>query len=143
MRPSNIYGPRQSTKGEAGVVAIFIERVLQEKDLHIFGNGFQTRDFVYVSDVVDACIHTMGDDFVDVYNVSTGVQSNISGVASDIVGLMWANRGITYKQAIPGEMFYCCLSCDKLKETGWAPKVSFVDGLKETIKSFADIYEKV
>jgi UDP-glucose 4-epimerase len=143
LRPSNIYGPRQSTKGEAGVVAIFIENVLQEKDLRIFGSGFQTRDFVYVSDVVSACLHTMGDEFQDIYNVSTGVRHNISYIARSVIGFMMANRATKHEQAIPGEMMHCCLSCDKLRQTGWSPKVSFDDGLKATIKSFVDIYDNV
>jgi UDP-glucose 4-epimerase len=139
LRLSNVYGPRQSHKGEAGVIAIFINNVLNNEDLTIFGDGRQTRDFIYVDDVVDAFdfgrqLHE--HIFQSSYNISTCIGTDINTIADMIVSKMWANRNIIHKPAIPGELKKSVL---RYGLQTWKPQVSLDDGISRTIKYFSDI----
>src|SRR5262249_50321065 len=84
LRFSNVYGPRQNAKGEAGVVAIFMDNALHKKPLKVFGDGKQTRDFIYVVDVVRANLHVMETNLSGCFNVSTGFSTSVN----DIVNLV-------------------------------------------------------
>lgn len=139
LRPSNIYGPRQDPKGEAGVVAIFINNLLNHKTCYINGNGKQTRDLVYVQDVVNALIKSIKAKN-KIYNISTAKDININNLYQKIASLMHIQKKVLHKPAIKGEVQKSQLSYQKIKkELGWKPKYSLEEGIQETIKYFQNI----
>lgn len=131
FRFSNVYGPRQNSRGEAGVVSIFIDRLANNESLKVFGDGEQKRDYVYVQDVVDALV--LGLNITGIYNVSTGEATSVNKLIS-ILNKHIACNNVVYEPPIPGEMNYNCLSNRSLKCTGWSPKYSLEKGIKETIE---------
>jgi len=138
LRPANIYGPRQNPGGEAGVVAIFINNLLNKKQCYINGSGKQTRDLVYVGDAVDAAIKAMNKGF-GVYNISTCKETSINALYDIIAGLITDIKPI-HRPAVPGEVFRSVLSSAKAKrELGWVPKVDLIDGIKKTIAFFKKV----
>jgi UDP-glucose 4-epimerase len=134
LRFANVYGPRQNAKGEAGVISIFSDQALNGKSMVIFGDGEQTRDFVFVDDVVRASLKAM--DLSGVFNVSTGIEVSINNIALKVKEVMGANVEIKRTDAISGELLRSCLSFDKLSCEGWSPKVDLSEGLKKTVDWF-------
>ncbi len=136
LRPANIYGPRQDPKGEAGVVAIFINNLLHQKACYINGNGKQTRDLVYVQDVVNALIKSIKAKN-KIYNISTAQDININKLYQKIASLMGVPKKALYKPAIKGEVQKSQLSYNKIeKDLNWQPKYSLEKGIRETIEYF-------
>lgn len=134
LRPSNIYGPRQGRGGEAGVIAIFIQQLLAGEPLSIYGDGTQTRDFVYVQDVVRAAQLVLDQQLSGVFNVSTGTQTSVNEIAKKLRGLA-EDVSVVHQDAVAGEVEHSMLSAEKLQRaTGWSARTSFVDGLKETYR---------
>jgi UDP-glucose 4-epimerase len=136
LRYSNVYGPRQNAHGEAGVISIFIDRMKQGLELKINGDGNQTRDFVYVKDVVAANVLAL--ELSGVYNVCSNTETSINTIAWILMALInptsSASPNIKYAPAISGEMIKCRLSYEKIKEkTNWQPLTSFDIGLIETV----------
>jgi len=150
MRLGNVYGPRQITKGEAGVIPIFIELFEQEKTPKIFGDGSKTRDYVYVLDVVSAFeksfekVHVQKMAIDQGYNV--GIQQEIKdqevydGVYQSMSKLFPSKKlseKPIYESIRPGEALRSCLLTDKLKkDLGWQAKMSFEEGVKQTVKAY-------
>ncbi len=136
LRLANVYGPRQNPHGEAGVVAIFLENMLKGEDIKIFGDGLQTRDFVYVDDVVDAFILAMDKEVEGTYNVGTGDRVDIETVANLLKKMVPNGKDIevVHVSEIEGELRHSALKCHDINaKHGWAPKTSFHDGLKKTV----------
>lgn len=105
LRYSNVYGPRQNAHGEAGVVAIFMNNRLANRPLKIFGDGEQTRDFIYVKDVVEANLIAMDSNLYGTFNVSTGVETSVNKVAEMISRLPCnGSNAIIHEPAIAGEL---------------------------------------
>ena len=140
LRYSNVYGPRQNPKGEAGVVAIFINSMLQGKNPVIFGDGKQTRDFVYVSDVVRANLLAMKYiDVVDTFNISTAVETDINKLFWIINGFFGNKYEEIHKDGMPGEQKRSCLSYEKAEKIlGWKPEIDIEEGLKKTFEYFKE-----
>jgi UDP-glucose 4-epimerase len=136
LRYSNVYGPRQDAKGEAGVVSIFIDSLGEGKDVTIFGDGEQTRDFVYVKDVASADVFAMEEKMKGVYHVSSGKEISINELAEKIQVLSGKDVKIAHGKEIKGELRRSCLANEKLKRRGWSQKYDLDSGLKETIKWF-------
>jgi UDP-glucose 4-epimerase len=138
LRPSNVFGPRQGWgDGEAGVAAIFINQLLSEQPLTIYGDGRQTRDFVYVADVVRAARAAFQDNLTGVFNVSTGKQTTVQALAEALIDIAGTGR-IDHKDEVAEEVKHSCLSSDKLQSaSGWSPRVQLNEGLKKMYK-----YEK-
>lgn len=135
IRPANIYGPRQDPYGEAGVIAIFVSNLLQNKQCTIFG-GDQSRDFVYVGDVVNALIMSQKAKN-EIYNIGTANDISITNLYEKIRKLTNSNLTPEYRSAIRGEVIKSQLSSKKIKEQiGWTPKTSLNDGILETINYF-------
>ena len=132
LRFSNVYGPRQNSKGEAGVISIFIDNALQNKDSVIYGDGNQTRDYIYVDDVVDALIISI--KVSGTYNVSTGIETTVNYIAGKINKEFKCN--FTYAPKIEGEMYNNCLSSKLLQSHSWIPKVDIYSGIQKTIQYF-------
>jgi UDP-glucose 4-epimerase len=138
LRYSNVYGPRQDPYGEAGVVAIFTQKLLDNKKPTIFGDGKQTRDFIYVKDVAAAniCALEKGDN--DAYNISTGKQTSVNQIFGMLQQITKRNN-ITpvHKKERCGEIRFCSIDYSKAKkELGWKPKTEISAGMKATVDYF-------
>lgn len=145
LRYSNVYGPRQDPHGEAGVVAIFSQRLLAGEELHIFGDGEQTRDYVYVGDVVRANLLATDLRLPDEpgldsrsFNVGTGVETSVNRLADTLESVSGMGHGRSFRAARKGELRYSALDPSRLKRAGWAPEYSLADGLRETFRWIED-----
>jgi len=137
LRLANVYGPRQNSKGEAGVVAIFCDKMLEGKQPIINGNGKQTRDFVYVDDVVEASILAMKSKKSGIYNIGTGKETDINTIFRKLKKLTASNCKKVHGPAKPGEQKRSCLDYSKAKrELGWRPEYSVERGLEEVVRWF-------
>jgi UDP-glucose 4-epimerase len=139
LRYANVYGPRQDPEGEAGVVAIFIQKMLNNEQAVINGNGRQTRDFVFVDDVVEANLAMMGQDTQGTYNVGTGVETSIN----DLFRILVQHTGSYCKEihgpAKKGEQARSVIDSTKLRhEVSWEPKADLSEGLKKTVEYFRE-----
>lgn len=144
LRFANVYGPRQNSKGEAGVVAIFCDKIFSGQQPVINGDGSQTRDFVYVLDVVDALVFAMerpvnGYPKIGIFNIGTAKENNINDIFSIIKEESASKYEKVYGPAQKGEQQRSCLDYSKAKaELGWEPKYNLQKGLKETVSWFKD-----
>lgn len=137
LRYANIYGPRQVAHGEGGVVAIFTDRILRGEAITIQGDGEQTRDFIYISDIVDANLAAIERGDGGIYNIGTGVQTSINQLAQALETA--AGHPIEKKNAAPreGDIRDSYFNPDlAMRELNWLPKVSLVEGLQKTIASY-------
>jgi UDP-glucose 4-epimerase len=137
LRYSNVYGPRQNTQGEAGVIALFISKMLQNQQCYINGDGNNTRDFVYVQDVVEANIQAILGDLSGSYNIANSTQTNINQIF-DILHQL-TNTTITrqHREAKLGEQQHSCLSYDKIHQAiNWQPQTTLQQGLHQTVEYF-------
>jgi UDP-glucose 4-epimerase len=133
LRYSNVYGPRQNSEGEAGVISIFINKILSKNPITINGNGKQTRDFIYVKDVADANILAM--NLSGIYNVGTGTKTSINKLFKKISYLCGPSEK-RFGKLLEAEVKRSCLDSSKLIKEGWKPKYNLEDGLNETIEWF-------
>ena len=137
LRLANVYGPRQNADGEAGVVAIFTQQMLAGEQPRINGNGFQTRDYVYVGDVVEAVRAAFVSSVEGVFNVGTGTETTVNEIFTRLKELTNARCREIHGPAKKGEQSRSVLGAGKLeKETDWTPNVSLSEGLAETVKFF-------
>ncbi len=144
VRYSNVYGPRQDPHGEAGVVAIFSTRLMNGQELTIFGDGAQTRDYLFVGDVVSANV-LLGDAELPAatalddraFNVGTGVETSVNELAEALAGVAGTTAVMRKAEARAGELRYSSLDAAKLRGLGWAPGVTLEEGLGETYEWIA------
>ena len=137
IRYSNVYGPRQSSEGEGGVVSIFASRILNNESPVIFGTGEQTRDFLYVGDAVKAALRAMEAPKGSVYNVSTNSEVSIIGLIKNFSEKMGKEVKPVFAPAREGEILSSRASFSLIKkELGWEPNCRFGEGLDQTIKYF-------
>ena len=144
LRYANVFGPRQDPHGEACVVAIFCERLQSAEELTIFGDGEQTRDYVYVKDVVVAnllaseMILKPGPDIDAVaFNVGTGVGTSVNRLADVLESIAENRPGRVYREARAGELRHSTLDVSRFAERGWAARHTLEDGLRETFHFIA------
>lgn len=136
LRYSNVYGPRQNSKGEAGVVSIFIQQMFDNLPLRIYG-GTQTRDFVYVDDVVSANLAVLNNEENEIYNVGTGIETDIIEIFSLINSFFKDKFKPEYLPFLKEEQQRSCLNYEKIKKKlGWDPKISLNEGLRKTYEWF-------
>jgi UDP-glucose 4-epimerase len=134
LRFANVYGPRQNPKGEAGVVAIFTDKMLAKKEVVINGSGKQTRDYVFVDDVVSACILSMKSDKIGIFNVGTGMETDVNFIFAEIKRLTNSDCMEAHGQENIGELQRSCLDFAKIKNSFiWTPKYDFKIGLEKTV----------
>ena len=132
LRYGNVYGPRQDPKGEAGVVAIFMNRLRKSERPKIFGDGTQTRDYVYVGDVVTATL-AAAEHAGGVLNIGTGVETSVLDLYERIQRAAGVERDPEFADARPGELQRSVLDASLAKrELGWEPEHSLDEGLAET-----------
>ena len=145
MRYANVYGPRQNAHGEAGVVAIFCGRILEGLPLRVFGDGMQTRDYVYVGDVAEATFRaaTMPlprprrvDDRA--FNVGTGAETSVVEVAERLRAVSGVDAPIEFAPKRPGEQERSSVVIDKARTVlDWRPQRSLDEGLAATYAWFS------
>jgi UDP-glucose 4-epimerase len=139
LRYGNVYGPRQDPEGEAGVVAIFIRKMLNNEQPIINGNGRQTRDFVFVDDVAEANLVAMRQDSQGVYNVGTGIETSVNELFLVLVGLTGSSCKEVHGPAKLGEQMRSVIDSSKLKqELGWEPEADLTKGLEKTVAYFRE-----
>jgi UDP-glucose 4-epimerase len=137
LRYANVYGPRQNGWGEAGVVAIFIEKFLAGEQPVINGDGLQTRDFVYVEDVVTANLLALDHPTSGIFNIGTGQETDILTLYRHLQRLCGSPREPVHGPAKPGEQRRSALNAALARERlGWQPTVSLEEGLARTVAAF-------
>jgi UDP-glucose 4-epimerase len=143
MRYANVFGPRQDPKSEAGVVSIFVSRLLARQPLIVFGDGRQTRDYVFVKDVARANVLASrvalpaGDIDATAFNVATSIQRNVLDLAASVGEVMRQKPQLEFAPARAGELLRSALDVGKAKSVlGWTPQFKFEDGLQELVAWF-------
>jgi UDP-glucose 4-epimerase len=139
LRYANVYGPRQDPLGEGGVIAIFCGCLAEGRTPTIFGDGEQTRDFVFVGDVVEANLMAAEASLTGSYNVGTGVETSVLDLVATLDGLgLGPPLAPRHADERPGEVRRSCLDAARLRETlGWTPRTSLADGLRRTLDHVA------
>lgn len=137
LRYANVYGPRQDPDGEAGVVAIFAKKMLLGDQPLINGNGRQTRDYVYVDDVVEANVAALSKGARGIYNVGTGKETSVSELFQLLADLINPSIRPAHGPAKKGEQLRISLDSSRLHtELEWEPRVALKDGLARTVEYF-------
>ena len=137
MRYANVYGPRQDPHGEAGVVAIFTQRVLAGEPSTINGDGKQTRDYVFVGDIVRANVKLAVSDWSGSLNLGTGIETDVNQLYAGICEACGADVPAEHGPAKPGEQSRSAISPALAGEViGWRPETSLADGLRQTAEFF-------
>ncbi|OIO07948.1 UDP-glucose 4-epimerase [Candidatus Falkowbacteria bacterium CG23_combo_of_CG06-09_8_20_14_all_41_10] len=134
LRLANVYGPRQYKGGECGVVSIFIDNAVNDRESIINGDGSKTRDFIYVSDVVEALMKTIGTDYAGAINIGTGIEKSVNDVVLAIELALGKSIKKKNGPAKAGEQKRSCLDIKKAKEIlNWESQVMLDDGIRKTI----------
>ena len=147
LRYANVYGPRQDPHGEAGVVAIFCNRILDGKPLTIFGDGRQTRDYVFVGDVAaanvaaaTAALPAVGRLDERAMNIGTAIETDVLTLAETLRRVSGRKASIEFAPARPGEQLRSSVRIDKAQRVlGWKPARALDEGLKETFDYFKSL----
>jgi UDP-glucose 4-epimerase len=138
LRYSNVYGPRQDPHGEAGVVAIFCQKLIKNSQPIIFGDGEQTRDFVSVLDVAQANVVALNTPLAGVFNIGTGKETSVNELLRNIVDLAGNNTAPKYDAPRKGELQRSVIDPGKFrKNKDWSPKVTLKEGLRGTYNFFS------
>jgi UDP-glucose 4-epimerase len=147
MRYANVFGPRQDPKSEAGVVSIFVSRLLAGQKPTVFGDGRQTRDYVFVRDVARANVlatsvrlppAAAGDFDAPAFNIATSVQRNVLELAETVGRVMGTRPELEFAPPRPGELLRSALDVSKAKAVlNWVPEWKFEDGLRPLVDWFA------
>lgn len=137
LRYANIYGPRQNPHGEAGVVAIFTSKMLKGEQPVINGDGKQTRDYVFVGDVVRANLLALQYNGSNIYNIGTGIETDVNQLFKILKAHTGSSCNEVHAPAKAGEQMRSVISSKKIhEELGWAPTVTLEEGLKRTVEFF-------
>ena len=137
LRYANVYGPRQNPHGEAGVVAIFCEKFVKKQQPVINGNGKQTRDFVFVSDVVSANLKALKLERSEIFNIATAQETDVNTIFENLKRAFSSSFKAVHAPGKKGEQQRSCLSFEKAKkELYWEPEVNLKEGLKLTARFF-------
>ncbi|MBE3569905.1 MAG: GDP-mannose 4,6-dehydratase [Bacillales bacterium] len=133
LRYGNVYGPRQSAKGEGGVVAIFLDRIKKGMPFMIHGDGEQTRDFIYVKDVVQANIAAVEKGNQETIQVSTARRTSVNQLVKMLTQISGSPIETAYTHERPGDIKHSCLDHTKARQLlQWNPQVDIFNGLTET-----------
>ncbi len=136
LRYGNVYGPRQDPYGEAGVIAIFANKLLHGEAPTVFGDGTQTRDFVYVQDVSKANLLAIEKNVKnEVFNIGSGKETSVNEVFETIQGILKTNVKANFDPPIKGEIRRTYVSIDRAeKRLGWKPEVDIREGIQRFLK---------
>jgi len=143
LRYANVYGPRQSAKGEAGVVAIFLSLLLSGKTPVINGDGSQTRDYVYVGDVVAANVAALDSSFIGQINIGTGVETDVVTIFKHLRDAVGSRVEAQHGPAKTGEQRRSCVDARRAAEIlAWRPQIALAEGLRRTAVSYRETVAK-
>ena len=139
LRYFNVFGPRQDPKSQyAAAVPIFIHKALRNEDIMIFGDGEQTRDFIFVKDIAVANVYAATESKgTGVYNVAYGNSQTVNELAEKIIKLTGSKSKINHAPERAGDVKHSCANIDNVKSTGFVPSGDFDAGLKQTIDFFS------
>ena len=141
FRLANVYGPRQNSQSEAGVIGIFSTRMLKNKKVLVYGDGKQTRDFVYVKDVIDAMMTIYNKKVEGIFNVGTSEETDVLTLFEILKEEIGYKREPIFLEMRPGELLRSALSYNKIKKAvGWKPKTPIKMGLKKTAMWYKENY---
>lgn len=144
LRYANVYGPRQNPFGEAGVVAIFTEKLLTNKEAIINGDGTQTRDFTFVEDVMESNLLALNYPKSDIFNIGTGIETDINCIFRILKEKTGSNQKEIHGQAMLGEQQRSVLDCSKAEKLlGWKPKYDLEEGIGKTVEFYQKTKEYV
>ena len=139
LRYGNVYGPRQDPNGEAGVIAIFLGKFLQKQGVRIDWDGEQTRDYVYVGDVVRANVAAVTQGSGEIYVIGTGKKTSVNEIYRAMVEVTGFEAPVTHAPRRPGDAREVYFNPAKAKrELGWEAQVALVDGMRKTYDYFRD-----
>jgi UDP-glucose 4-epimerase len=139
LRYANVYGPRQNPQGEAGVVAIFTHKLFKEEQPLINGDGKQTRDYVYVGDVVRANMKALSYKKNDIFNIGTEIETDVNKIFHLLKKHTGSTRQEKHGPAKPGEQQRSVISYKKAKKLlPWQPEINLEQGLEKTVKFFGE-----
>ena len=143
LRYFNVFGPRQNPKSAyAAAVPIFITKALNNEDITIFGDGEQTRDFIFVKDIAAANAFMAENDFTGVYNVAYGGRLTINDLAEKIVRILGSKSKIVHLPERAGDVKHSSACVDKLMATGFKPSYNFDQGLEIAVKAYKEALGK-
>lgn len=136
VRPFNQYGPRQNARKYAGIIPLMIGKMMRNEEVTIYGDGEQTRDFLYVTETTDATIKICENKLSrgKIINVASGEEIKIIDVVREIAKLMNYNREFIYKEARIGDVRRHIADISLIKSLGWEPKINFSEGIKRTVE---------
>ena len=137
----NVFGPRQDPKGAyAAAVPIFMEKAIKGEDITVYGDGEQTRDFIYVKDIVGGLTYVAEHpEVTGVYNVGDGGQITINDLANIIIDAAGSTSKVVHLPERPGDVKHSRSCADKLRNAGWTPKYTLEEGLKTTLEYFKSV----
>jgi UDP-glucose 4-epimerase len=139
LRYANVYGPRQNPHGEAGVVAIFTKKLLEGIQPIINGDGKQTRDYVFVQDVVRANILGLSYEENDLFNIGTGIETDVNTLFHMINEFCGKKAKEQHGPSMPGEQLRSVISYQKAEKLlSWKPEVVLKNGIQKTVQHFKD-----
>lgn len=139
LRYANVYGPRQNPQGEAGVIAIFIDHIFKGKKATIYGDGEQTRDYVYVGDIVVANSKAITTGNNKILNIGTGKEMSVVELHAIVQNVLRVNETPTFAQKRHGEVFRSALHCAAAAEIlGWKSTVDIKEGIQKTVQWFKE-----
>tara|TARA_B100000902_G_scaffold399629_1_gene471441 strand:+ start:2186 stop:3106 length:921 start_codon:yes stop_codon:yes gene_type:complete len=133
VRPSNIYGPWQNPKGEAGVVSIFADRMLKKEDVYIYGSGEEYRDYIYVDDIVDFIFKVLNTKITGTFNLSSGISTKTIDIFNNLSKIIGYKNLPLFNDKREGDIFGIELDNSKSISLGWNPRVDLTTGLTNTI----------
>lgn len=137
LRFANVYGPRQDSSGEGGVVAIFADKLLRGENPRIFGDGKQTRDFIYVKDVAAASIAALRRGDSGTFNVGAGVGLSVNHLFRELKKITGSNLEPVYQPPRPGDITHSYLANESTcASLAWRPRYSLAEGLRETVEFY-------
>jgi len=137
LRYGNVYGPKQNPHGEAGVIAIFIDRMLKNEPPFIHGSGKQTKDYIFIEDAIEATIRSLKKNFIGALNIGTGKESSVLEIFSKIKNLTKSSVRKKHIPFPPCVFPRGCLDIKKAKKIlGWRPKYNLDNGLERTVVWF-------
>lgn len=136
LRLANVYGPRQRTDLEGGVIAIFLGAWRTRRPLTVYGDGTAERDYLHVADVSEAVLAALDSTVTGVYNVGTGVATSVNDLIDLLSGILGPPAGVDRVAARPGEIQRSCLDVSKAARDGlWRPRIALREGLERTARS--------
>jgi len=137
LRYSNVYGPRQDPMGEGGVVSIFVDRMLNGQAPIIYGDGEQTRDFIYVRDIVSANIAALSNGNGEFVNISCNTRNSVNELHKIINNILSSNIKPIYEDEREGDIKHSVMDNSKAKKIlNWQPKYDLKTGLIKTIQYY-------